>query len=309
MQGLKSLILFVGMFLVLSWVAMAADGASTLPENWQMDFQVPVTPVMEKLTGFHNLLLVIEGVIGTLVLVLLIYVIYRFHASRNPVPSKTSHHTMLEVVWTAIPVLILVVIVFPSMRLLYFMDVVPEAQLNLKVTGNQWYWSYEYPDHGISFDSIMVEDKDLKPGDPRLLAVDNHVVVPVNTVVRVIATSADVIHSWAIPAFGVKRDTVPGRINEVWFNATKEGTYYGQCSELCGIKHGFMPIVIDVVSQAKFDLWLAEKKPAAPAVAPVAPAATTPATTAASAATLAPAVPAQMPSQATPTEVPAKEEK
>lgn len=232
---------------------------------WQMYYQDPVTPVMEHLYDFHILLLWIEGAIVFIVGALLIFVIIRFRASKNGTPSKTAHNTPLEIMWTAIPVLVLVFIAFPSFKLLYMMDVTPKADLTIKAIGNQWYWTYEYPDHNIHFDSNMIPEDQLKPGQHRLLEVDQRVVVPINTNVRVITTSSDVLHSWAIPAFGVKRDSVPGRLNETWFHVKKEGVYYGQCSELCGVKHGFMPIVVEAVPKAQFDEWLAaQKKPTPP---------------------------------------------
>ncbi|HUX80336.1 MAG TPA: cytochrome c oxidase subunit II [Alphaproteobacteria bacterium] len=230
------------------------------PRPWQMYYQNPATPVMEHLYDFHLTLLIIEGIIVFIVAALLIYVVVRFRASKNANPSRTAHNTLLEIIWTAIPVLILVYIAFPSFKLLYLMDVTPKAQLTIKAIGNQWYWTYEYPDHDIRFDSNMVPENELKPGQLRLFEVDNRVIVPINTNIRVITTSTDVVHSWAVPSFGVKRDSVPGRLNETWFNVKKEGVYYGQCSELCGVKHGFMPIVVEAVSPAKFEHWLASKK-------------------------------------------------
>lgn len=230
------------------------------PRPWQMYYQEPVTPVMENLYDFHLMLLYIEGAIVFIVASLLIYVIFRFRASKQKTPSKTAHNTLLEVIWTTIPVLILVFIAFPSFRLLYMMDVTPKADLTIKAIGNQWYWTYEYPDHDIKFDSNMIPDNEIKGDQLRLFEVDNRVIVPTGTTVRLITTSADVIHSWAVPAFGVKRDSVPGRLNETWFNVKKEGVYYGQCSELCGVKHGFMPIVVQAVSPAKFAEWVASHK-------------------------------------------------
>ena len=194
-------------------------------------------------------------------LALLAYVVWRFSESRNPTPSRTTHNTLLEVLWTALPVVILVVIAIPSVRLLYYSDVAPEADMTVKAIGHQWYWTYEYPDHGnFSFDSTMVDSAELKPGAPRLLEVDNRIVVPVGRTVRVQVTADDVIHAWAIPAFGVKVDAVPGRLNEVWFKAERTGVFYGQCSELCGVNHGFMPIRVDVVDESAFDAWVAEAK-------------------------------------------------
>ncbi|MCE9648183.1 MAG: cytochrome c oxidase subunit II [Parvibaculum sp.] len=186
----------------------------------------------------------------------------RFNRKAHPTPSKTSHNTLIEVLWTVLPVLILVVIAIPSFRLLYKELVIPPAELTIKATGNQWYWGYEYPDNGdISFDANMVPEDELA-GRPRLLAADEPVVVPVDTTVRVIVTGADVIHSWAVPAFGVKVDAVPGRLNETWFKATKVGTYYGQCSELCGQGHAFMPIEVHVVSKEEFAAWVEKTKQA-----------------------------------------------
>jgi cytochrome c oxidase subunit II len=208
--------------------------------------------------------LVIITLICLFVLGLLIWIIVRFNAKANPTPSATTHNTTLEVAWTVIPVLILVAIAIPSFRLLYFEENIPQADMTIKAIGRQWYWSYEYPDNGFTFDAQMIPVRRSQPavpdGPPRLLGTNNHVVVPVNKTVRLITTGADVIHSWAIPAFGVKIDAVPGRINQTWFKADAEGTYYGQCSELCGANHAFMPITVDVVSQENFDIWLAEAK-------------------------------------------------
>lgn len=242
----------LGALFALSPNAMAAGVA----EPWQTGFQNAVTPVMEDLTSFHNLLLILITIITIFVLALLLVCIFRFNAKANPVPSKTSHNTLLEVLWTAIPILILVVIAIPSFKLLYFQDRAQDADMTIKAIGNQWYWSYEYPDHGnFAFDAVMLRDDELKPGQPRLLATDTTVVVPVNTNVRLLVTANDVIHSWTIPAFGIKMDGVPGRLNETWFRAEAEGMYYGQCSELCGKDHGFMPIQVKVVSKEEFDKW------------------------------------------------------
>lgn len=251
--------------------AALADG---IAKPWQLGFQPPASPVMERLEWLHNdfLMYIISG-ITLLVMLLMIYIVIKFNAKSNPVPSKTTHNVKLEVIWTLVPVLILIAIAVPSVRIHNFMETQPENAVTLKVTGYQWYWGYEYPDNGnVAFESRIIEDKDLKDGDIRLLSVDNPVVVPVNTPIRVQTTAADVIHAWAIPAFGVKRDAVPGRLNETWFEANKEGRYYGQCSELCGIKHGFMPIVVDVVSKDAFDAWIAARNPQAVAAATPVPA-------------------------------------
>ncbi len=232
-----------------------------LPKPWQLNFQEAATPVMEQLNDMHDLLLVMCFAISIFVLVMLVYISVRFSRKRNPVPSKNSHNTKLEIIWTTIPILILVAIAIPSLRLHYFMERSVDAEITLKVVGYQWYWHYEYPDNGgINFDSYMLKDKDLKSGDHRLLAVDNRLVVPVDTKIRVLITGADVIHAFAVPAFGIKRDAIPGRLNDTWFKATKIGTFYGQCSELCGVGHGFMPIVVDVVSKEDFAKWVETKK-------------------------------------------------
>lgn len=227
------------------------------PKNWQLGYQKSVTSVMDDLVFMHDyILLPIITAISVFVLFLILYAVWKFKASKNPNPTKTSHNTLLEVLWTVIPCLILVVIAIPSFKLLYKQDVIPKADITIKAIGYQWYWGYEYPDQKIAFEASMIETKDLKPGQPRLLATDKHVVVPVNKVVKVLITANDVLHAWALPAFGVKRDAVPGRINETWFKAEKEGIFYGQCSELCGIKHAFMPITVEVVSEQKYKEWV-----------------------------------------------------
>lgn len=248
-------------------LAMGLAGATAFaaaPQPWQIGFQTAVTPVMERIADFHLLLLIIISLISVFVLLLLICTMVKFSAKNNPAPTKTTHNTALEVLWTAVPVIILVIIAVPSFKLLYYSDVVPKADMTIKAIGHQWYWTYEYPDHGkFSFDSTMIEDEDLKPGQKRLLETDTSVVVPVNATIRMQITADDVLHAWAIPAFGVKLDAVPGRLNETWFKATKKGTYYGQCSELCGVRHGFMPIMVQVVSRSEFDAWAATQRKAA----------------------------------------------
>jgi cytochrome c oxidase subunit 2 len=225
-----------------------------IARDWQMGFQEAASPVAEKIHEFHNLLLVIITVITLFVLALLIYVALRFNEKSNPTPSKTTHNTTLEVLWTAVPILILVVVAVPSFKLLYFMDRHDNPDMTIKVVGNQWYWSYEYD--GLVFDSLPLPDEDIGPGQARMLSVDNPVVLPVDTNIRVLQTSNDVIHNWAVPAFGLKLDTYPGRINENWVRITKEGIYYGQCSELCGVNHSFMPIEIHAVSKEAYKAWL-----------------------------------------------------
>jgi cytochrome c oxidase subunit 2 len=241
-------------------VVLAAGGWAAEPHPWQLGMQPPATPVKDRLNAFHNELLVIICLITVFVLGLLLYVMVRFSARRNPVPTQTSHNPLIEILWTVIPVLILVVIAIPSFKLMYFMDRVPNADMTIKVTGHQWYWSYEYPDQKIGFDSNMVAEKDLKPDQKRLLDVDNPLVVPANTNVRVLITSTDVIHSWFIPSFGVQEYAVIGRNNESWFNVDRPGTYYGECNQICGINHSRMPIKIVALAKPDFDKWLGEAK-------------------------------------------------
>jgi len=231
------------------------------PKEWQLGFQNPASGGMRDIVNFHdNLLLPIIIAITVFVLFLMLYACVRFRASANPNPSKRTHNVTVEILWTLIPCLILIVMAVPSFKILYKQDTIPKADLTIKAVGYQWYWGYEYPDENIIFDSYMIEEKDLKADQPRLLAVDNEVIVPVNKVVKVLITANDVLHAWALPSFGVKRDAVPGRINETWFKAEKEGTYYGQCSELCGIKHAFMPITVKVVSEEDYQEWLSEAR-------------------------------------------------
>ena len=206
------------------------------------------------------MLLPVITAITVFVLFLIAYACIRFRASRNPEASTTSHNTVIEVIWTLVPCLILIVLAVPSFKVLYSQDEIPKADVTIKAIGYQWYWGYEYPDENIIFDSYMIEEKDLKEGQPRLLAVDNEVYVPVNKVVKVMITANDVLHAWALPSFGVKRDAVPGRINETWFKADRTGTFYGQCSELCGIKHAFMPITVNVVTEEEYNQWLEKAK-------------------------------------------------
>jgi cytochrome c oxidase subunit 2 len=241
--------------------AWATEGGYAVPE--QIGLMPAATQHMQDIHDFHNLLLVIITLISVFVLGLLLWVMIRYNARMNPKPATWSHNTLVEIVWTVVPIVILVLIAIPSFRLLYAGEVIPpNVDLTVKAIGHQWYWDYEYPDHGgFVFTSNMLSDEDSKKaGEPRLLGVDNRVVVPVGKVVRVIVTSADVIHSWTIPAFGAKIDAVPGKLNETWFKAEREGVFYGQCSELCGSRHAFMPIAVEVVSQERFDQWVAEAK-------------------------------------------------
>jgi len=231
------------------------------PHEWQLNFQEAAIPIMAELHSFHNFLLFIITAIVLFVLLLLIYVIFRFSAKRNPIPAKFTHNIAIEVIWTVIPILILIIIAIPSFRILKIAEHSPTPDVTIKVVGSQWYWSYSYPDHGnIEFDSNMLQDKDLKPGQIRLLEVDNRVIVPQGSVIKFLITASDVIHSFAIPSLGIKTDAVPGRVNQTWTKIDKKGVYYGQCSELCGVNHGFMPIAIEVVSKEEFQQWVAKSK-------------------------------------------------
>jgi cytochrome c oxidase subunit 2 len=242
-------------------VFIASSALANQPKNWQLGFQDPASGGMRDIVSFHNnLLLPIIIAISVFVLFLMVYACIRFRASRNPNPSTTTHNVTVEILWTLIPCLILIVMAVPSFKILYKQDTIPKADVTVKAIGYQWYWGYEYPDENIIFESYMVETKDLKENQPRLLTVDHEVVVPVNKVIKVLITANDVLHAWALPSFGVKRDAVPGRINETWFKADKVGTYYGQCSELCGIKHAFMPITVRVVSEEDYAEWLTGAK-------------------------------------------------
>jgi cytochrome c oxidase subunit II len=245
--------------------AVSVAAAEGQPSPWQLGLQAAGDERMRDIIGLHTFVLYIITAISLFVLGLLAWIAVRFNAKANPTPSATTHNTTLEVLWTIIPVLILVAIAVPSFRLLYFEDVIPATDMTVKAIGKQWFWTYEYPDNGnFTFDALIVPDRRsapiVKDGPPRLLGTNNHVMVPVGKTIRLITTGADVIHSWAIPAFGVKIDAVPGRVNQTWFKADKEGIYYGECSELCGARHAFMPITVEVVSQAAFDMWVTEAK-------------------------------------------------
>ncbi|WP_233352714.1 cytochrome c oxidase subunit II [Maricaulis alexandrii] len=245
--------------LALTWMTAATGAFATpgQPTDGNLGFQPAVTPIANRIHEFHDLLLWIIIPITLFVMGLLLWVIIRYNRKANPTPSKNSHNTLLEVVWTAVPILILVVIAIPSFPLLYFQDEIPEADFTIKATGYQWYWSYEYPDQEVpEFFSNMVAEEDLQEGQLRNLSVDYPLVVPAGATVRLQVTAADVIHNWAMPAFGTKMDAIPGRINETWFQVEEEGIYYGQCSELCGIRHAFMPIEVHAVSQDAFDAWV-----------------------------------------------------
>src|SRR5581483_8992546 len=259
----------LGLAIVFGAVAASQAAFAELgqPAPWEYKLQQSGSPVMDHIEWFHNWLLVVISVISLFVLGLLIAVMVKFNARANPTPSRTTHNTLIEVAWTLFPVMILVGIAIPSFKLLFQELDIPKADLTIKATGKQWYWSYEYPDNGkFEFDSLLACDESrTKCQPPRLLSVDNEVVVPVNKIIRVETTGADVIHSFAVPAFGIKIDAIPGRLNETWFQASKTGIYYGQCSELCGKDHAYMPIAVRVVTDQEFATWIeaAKKKYAA----------------------------------------------
>jgi cytochrome c oxidase subunit 2 len=246
-----------GVALVLSGGAALADQ----PRPWELGFQAAATPITERIHAFHNELLVVIFAIALFVVGLLVYVMVRFNHRAHPVPTRTTHNTLVEVLWTVVPVLILVTIAIPSFKLMYYMDRVPDSKMTIKVTGHQWYWEYTYPDNGnIDFASNLLDQQHLQPGQERLLDVDNPLVIPANTNIRVQVTGTDVIHSWFVPSFGVQEYAIIGRLNEAWMNVNNPGTYYGECNQICGVNHAFMPIKVVVVSQADFQKWLTEAK-------------------------------------------------
>ncbi|MEL0110763.1 MAG: cytochrome c oxidase subunit II [Rickettsiales bacterium] len=260
------------------WSALVGPAGASEPTAWQMGLQPAASPTAAKIVELHDILLVIITLITIFVLGLMMYACVRFRESRNPTPSKTTHHSLIASLWTVIPVVILIGIAVPSMKLLYFADRVEDGDMTLKVIGHQWYWEYQYPDHGnFTFDATMVATADLKPGQKRLMDTDNPVVLPTGKKIRLLFASADVIHNWSVSSFGVKIDTTPGRLNETWVQIDKAGTYYGFCSELCGVNHAFMPIMVKAVPPAEFDAWTkkAQKEfarvdvPEAPAGSPV----------------------------------------
>jgi cytochrome c oxidase subunit II len=261
----RTVVLAALTFAVLAAALLMPEGGAFAglgqPTPWQIGLQDSGSPVMDDVIWLHTYVLWFITIITVFVLALLVYVMVRFNAKANPTPSRTTHNTLIEVLWTVTPVVILVLIALPSFRILFIQLNTPPADLTIKATGVTWNWKYNYPDNGdFEFDSLMQPDKDLKSGQPRLLTVDNEMVVPVNKVVRVLVTGFDVIHAFTVPSFGIKIDAIPGRLNETWFKATKEGWYYGQCSELCGKDHAFMPIAVRVVSEAEFASWVEDAK-------------------------------------------------
>ena len=252
-------------YLLLSFFTFVVFGLSVAgaaqPEPWQIGLQEPAGSIAQKATDLHNLLLVIITLISVFVLGLLVFVGWRFRRESNPKPSKTTHNTVIEILWTVVPVLILVVIAVPSFRLLYYMDETKNAEMVIKVTANQWYWNYEYMDEQISFDSYMLKDDELQPGQPRLLSVDNPLIVPDNTKIKFLVTGNDVMHSFFVPSLAVQTYAFVGRSNEVWIDVPSgEKTYYGQCNQICGVNHSFMPIVVKALARDKYEKWLLEAK-------------------------------------------------
>lgn len=242
-------------------LALAGQADAAQPVDWQMGLQDPAGSIAEKANDLHNLLLVIITAISVFVLALLVYVGLRFRAGANPKPSKTTHNTVIEILWTVVPVLILVVIAVPSFRLLYYMDQTKQTEMVLKITGNQWYWNYEYPDEEIAFDSYMVATEDLEPGQPRLLSVDNPLVVPAGTRIKLLITGNDVMHSFFVPSLAVQTYSIAGRINEAWIDVPAgKQTYYGQCNQICGVNHAYMPIVVQALPPEEYQSWLATAK-------------------------------------------------
>jgi cytochrome c oxidase subunit 2 len=243
-----------------------AQGVVGAPQPWEMGMQRSYSPIKDRVIELHNEVLVIITLVTLFVGGLLIWVMFRYNSKRNPVPSQTSHNTIIEILWTVVPVLILVVIAIPSFRLIYYQDRTPDPDMTIKVTGHQWYWEYTYPDQGnLDIESRYVHDEDLKPGQLRLLAVDNQLVIPVGKKIRILTTSSDVIHSFFIPAFGVQRYAIPGRTIETWMEADQAGTFYGECNQICGQDHSRMPIAVKAVSEADFEAWVADAKKSASA--------------------------------------------
>jgi cytochrome c oxidase subunit II len=246
-----------------------AQGVVGAPRPWEMGMQRSFSPIKDRIIELHDLVLVIITLITLFVGGLLVWVMVRYNAQRNPVPSQTSHNTIIEILWTVIPVLVLVIIAIPSFRLIYYQDRTPDPDLTIKVTGHQWYWEYTYPDQGnVDVESRYIHDEDLKPGQLRLLDVDNQLVIPVNKKIRILTSSTDVIHSFFIPSYGVQRYAIPGRTIETWMEADQIGTFYGECNQICGQDHSRMPISVKAVSEADFNAWIAQEKKSAAAALP-----------------------------------------
>lgn len=252
-----------GVYAGLAMMLLGGAASADQPRPWELGMQDAATPVTERIHQFHNELLIIIFAIAAFVFALLLFIMLRFNARAHPVPSRTTHNTFIEFLWTVVPVLILITIAIPSFKLMYYMDRVPDSKMTIKITGHQWYWEYSYPDNGnIDFNSNVIADQDLKPGDKRLLDVDNPLVIPAKTNIRIQVAGTDVIHSWFVPSFGVQEYAVVGRLNEAWVNVDKPGTYYGECNQICGVNHAFMPIKVVVMDKDDFDKWVAKAKTA-----------------------------------------------
>ena len=246
---------------IITGITATVPAFAQAPEPWQMNFQQAHSSLMEQMVSFHGFLLYLIFAISLFVLGLMLYTVIRFNEKRHPTPTKTTHNTMIEVLWSVVPIFILMVIGLFSLPLLFASDDTVDADLTVKVIGRQWYWSYEYPDHGdFTFDAFLIPDDEIKPGQVRLLSTDEDLVLPIGKKIRVLVTSSDVLHAFAMPALGAKIDAVPGRTNELWFDIDEAGMYYGQCSELCGTGHAFMPIAIRAVTQAEFEAWVIEAR-------------------------------------------------
>jgi len=264
MQLLRRLPDAMTLLLAAAIMLAGADALANVPKPWEMGMQPAANELKARIIDLHNLVLIIITLITIFVGALLVWVMVRYNATRNPVPSTTSHNTTIEVLWTVIPVLILVVIAIPSFRLVYYLDHTPDPDMTIKVTAHQWYWEYGYPEAGeLAIESRMIRDEDLKPGQLRLLEVDNQLVVPVGKKIRILTNSVDVIHSFFIPSLGVQRYAIPGRTIETWMTVDKPGVYYGQCNQICGVDHSRMPIAVKAVTQDEYKAWLGQAKKAA----------------------------------------------
>ena len=252
---------------ISSLIGLASHPAlAQAPRDWEMGMQPAFSPMKEHIIWLHNLVLVIITLVTLFVGALLVWVCIRYNEKRNPVPSQTSHHTVIEILWTVIPVLILVIMAIPSFQLIYYLDRTPNPDMTIKVTGHQWYWEYSYPDDGnVDIESRIIPDDELKPGDLRLLTVDNQLVIPAGKKIRVLTTSSDVIHSFFIPSLGAQRYAIPGRTIELWLEADKPGVYYGECNQICGQDHSRMPISVKALSEADFKAWVEDAKKSASA--------------------------------------------
>ena len=256
-------VLFSAMMPLMT-VLFSLPAQAQAPRPWEMGMQPAFSPLKREIISLHNLVMVLITIIMIFVTALLVWVCIRYNEKRNPVPSQTSHNTTLEIAWTVIPVLILVIMAIPSFRLIYFLDRTPDPDMTVKVTGHQWYWEYTYPDNGgFAIESRYIKDEDLKPGQLRLLDVDNQMVIPAGKKIRILSTSADVIHSFFIPGLGVQRYAIPGRVIEMWLSADKPGVYYGECNQICGQDHSRMPIAVRAVTEAEFKTWAEQTKKAA----------------------------------------------